>query len=265
MEKITIYKKNGNSIPCIAEIPKDCRRIVIVIHGMCSSKESSNAAFLLNFMPQRGIGVIAYDQPGHGSEGAKAEELRIDNCMESLRAVEDYIREGYPHAEVCYFASSFGAYILGIYLARHLNFGRKAFMRCAAVCFPQIILGNADAEQDSDKRAELMEKGYVEIKIGGDNPVRFTLGFFEDLKNNDLFKIFDDNAPQNVKMQFVHGEKDPLVPVEAVQEFAAKHEYPITVVPNEGHSISDYKESPAFVAELAYDFYNNTRKELYSE
>lgn len=260
MEKITIYKKNGNSIPCIAEIPKDCRRIVIVIHGMCSSKESSNAAFLLNFMPQRGIGVIAYDQPGHGSEGAKAEELRIDNCMESLRAVEDYIREGYPHAEVCYFASSFGAYILGIYLARHLNSGRKAFMRCAAVCFPQIILGNADAEQDSDKRAELKEKGYVEVKIGGDDPVRFSLGFFEDLKDNDLYRIFEEKAPQDVAMQFVHGEKDPLVPVAAVKGFVSKYGYPIAVVPDEGHSICDHMESPYFVAELAYDFFTRANK-----
>ena len=255
MEKFTIYKKNSIGIPCISEIPKDCRRIAIVIHGMCSSKESTNAAFLLNFMPQRGIGVIAYDQPGHGSQEARSEELRIDNCMESLKAVEEYIKAQYPHAEVCYFASSFGAYILGIYLARRLNFGRKAFMRCAAVCFPQIILGNADASQNAANIAEIIEKGYVDVKIGGDDPVRFSLGFFEDLKDNDLYRLFDEKAPQDVSMQFVHGENDPLVPVTAVMEFASKHGYPISVVPDEGHSICDHKESPHFVAELAYDFF----------
>ena len=128
-------------------------------------------------------------------------------------------------------------------------------MRCAAVCFPQIILGNADASQNAANIAEIMEKGYVDVKIGGDDPVRFSLGFFEDLKDNDLYRLFDEKAPQDVSMQFVHGEKDPLVPVTAVMEFASKHGYPISVVPDEGHSICDHMESPHFVAELAYDFF----------
>ena len=82
MNKFTINKKNGYKIPCISEIPEDSEKIVIVIHGMCSSKESANATYLMDFLPERGIGVIAYDQPGHGDEDAASEELRVGNCID---------------------------------------------------------------------------------------------------------------------------------------------------------------------------------------
>ena len=255
MKKFIITKKHGSHVPCISKIPEGCKKIIIVIHGMCSSKESDNASYLMNFFPQRGIGVIAYDQPGHGDDEAKTEELRIESCLESLSCVEGYLNSEYPEAEICYFGSSFGGYILGLYLSKGLNSGSKAFMRCSAVIFPQMILGDLDAEPDPEVMAELESKGYIEVDLGVEKPAKFTLGFFEDLKENDLMRIYDEQIPPNVKMCFVHGEKDPVVPVQAVQSFAEKHGYPITVIPGEGHSISDRQESPATVARLAYELF----------
>lgn len=255
MNKFTINKKNGYKIPCISEIPEDSEKIVIVIHGMCSSKESANATYLMDFLPERGIGVIAYDQPGHGDEDAASEELRVGNCIDSLRSVENYIKEEYPDAEICYFGSSFGGYILGLYLARRLNSGNKAFMRCAAVIFPQMILGDLDAEPDPDVMKVLETKGYIEVELGIEKPARFTLGFFEDLKENDLLTLYDEAPPENVKLHFAHGQKDPVVPAGAVKAFAEKHGYPIDIIPDEGHSINDHPESPEYVARLAYDLF----------
>lgn len=268
MKKFTIIKKNGNIIPCISEISENCKKIAIVIHGMCSSKESANAAYMMNFLPERGIGVVAYDQPGHGEEEAKEEELRIGNCLDSLNAVEEHLKAEYPEAEICYFGSSFGAYILGIYLAKHLNSGNKAFMRCAAVIFPQMILGKLEKPENAEKPEEaeeqsnnrimkdLEEKGYVEVELGIEKPARFTGGFIKDLKENDLLKIYEkEPLTKDVKLYFVHGEKDPVVSVGAVQAFAAEHGYPITVVEDEEHSISNDPRSPKIVAELAYKLF----------
>ena len=147
MVKFVIEKENGQYIPCIAEIPENCTKVVILIHGLSSSKESENASYMMKYFAEKGTGAIAYDQPGHGTQEAANEKLLLKNCLDSLSSVEKYLIEKYPDTEICYFGSSFGGYVLGIYLARKLNSGLKAFMRCSAVIFPQMIVGDVHADE----------------------------------------------------------------------------------------------------------------------
>ena len=221
MEKTLLQKHNGHAIPVIAEIPDDLRKLVIVIHGYDSSKESENAANLMRILPGKGYGVFAYDQPHHGSEQAAEEELTVENCLDSLACVEDYLAERFgtdaDGPEICYFGSSFGAYITCIYLATRPHRGRKAFLRCAAVNFP-----------------ELAEEAGA-----------------EDVYLPDLFEMYEQRKPEDVEMAFAHGESDSTVDVEAAISFTKRFGYPITVFPGEEHTISDFPESPIRVAELA--------------
>lgn len=254
MDKFIIEKENTHCIPCIADIPKNCTKIVILLHGLSSSKESENASYMMKFFAEKGIGTIAYDQPGHGTEDAAREILLLGNCLESLSAVEKYVVEKYPGAEICYFGSSFGGYVLGIYLARKLNAGRKAFMRCAAVIFPQLIIGDVHAEPDPEAMKILNQQGYIDATVDN-KKVRFCKEFLEELKANSMIDIYNEALPDHVEFLFVHGEKDSVVPVQAAKAFAEKHGYPIVIVPGEGHSISDLPDSPAMVAGMAYDFF----------
>lgn len=254
MDQFVIQKENKHCIPCIAEIPENCRKVIILLHGLSSSKESENALFMMNFFAEKGIGTIAYDQPGHGTGEAAHEDLLLKNCLKSLSAVEKYVTEKYPGAEICYFGSSFGGYVLGIYLTRRLNKGRKAFMRCAAVIFPQLVIGDVHAEPDPEAVKILNRQGYIETTIDNQK-VRFLKGFLEELKANSMIDLYDEALPENVELSFVHGEKDPVIPVCAVKAFAEKHGYPFVIVPNEGHSISNSPNSPAFVADVAYKFF----------
>ena len=224
MEKFVLAKYNGFQIPCIAEFPADLKKVVIVIHGYDSSKESMNVENLMQILPPKGFGVIAYDQPNHGSEEAAKEALSIEACVDSLAAVEEYVAERFAAEpdtgkvpEICYFGSSFGAYILGIYLTTRPHRGNKAFMRCAAVNFPEL---------DLDERAKTIE------------PV-------------DLYRLFDEANLDEVKIAFAHGECDSSVPVAAAVDFAERYGYPITVFPGEEHPICTYPESPGKVAQLA--------------
>ena len=221
MEKFVLTKNNGYKIPCIAEFPADLKKVVIVIHGYDSSKESMNVENLMEILPPKGFGVMAYDQPNHGSEEAAEEGLSIEACVDSLAKVEEYVAERFPEKEVCYFGSSFGAYILGIFLTTRPHRGHKAFMRCAAVNFPEL---------DLDERAKAIE------------PV-------------DLYALFDKARPEGVEIAFAHGEKDSSVPVAAAIDFAERYGYPITVFPGEEHPICTYPESPAKVAALAIELF----------
>lgn len=254
MIKFVIEKENGQYIPCIAEIPENCTKIVILIHGLSSSKESENASYMMKYFVEKGTGAIAYDQPGHGSQEAANEKLLLENCLDSLSSVEKYLIEKYPDAEICYFGSSFGGYVLGIYLARKLNSGLKAFMRCSAVIFPQMIVGDVHAEPDPKAMELLNRQGYIDAVVDGQQ-VRFLKEFLEELKANNMIDIYNEALPDNAVISFVHGEQDPVVPVQAVKAFAEKHGYPIAIIPGEGHSISNSPESPAIVANRAYEFF----------
>ena len=255
MDHIVIRKENGAKIPCVSSIKGTESKIVIIVHGLCSSKESPNTTFMMEYFAGKGIGAFAYDQPGHGEEEAAAEELCVANCLDSLSRVEEYLRRQYPDAEICYFGSSYGGFILAQYLVGSVRSGRKAFMRCCAVNFPQMILGEPGADPDPASLAQLEEKGYIEMDLGVEKPARFTRRFLEELQGIDLWNIYDKCLP-DVKMHFVHGEKDPVVPLAAVQAFTEKFGYPLTIFPGEGHSISDFPDDPAKVAALAYDLFH---------
>lgn len=254
MVKFVIEKDNGQCIPCIADIPDSCTKIVLLIHGLSSSKESANASYMMKFFAEKGIGVIAYDQPGHGMEEAAKESLLLKNCLDSLASVEKYLIEKHPDAEICYFGSSFGGYVLGIYLARKLNSGHKAFMRCSAVIFPQMIIGDVHAEPDPEAIKVLNAQGYIDAIVDGQK-VRFLKEFLEELRANSMIDIYNEALPDNTEISFVHGEKDSVVPARTTKDFAEKHGYPIVIIPDEGHSISNSPNSPEMVANIAYEFF----------
>ena len=69
-------------------------------------------------LPERGIGVWSFDFPAHGDSPMGQEGLRVPFCMDDLETVEAWIRAKSPQVEVCYFASSFGAYITLLSLSR---------------------------------------------------------------------------------------------------------------------------------------------------
>ena len=42
---------------------------------------------MMKYFAEKGLGVIAYDQPGHGLEAAANESLLLENCLDSLKSV----------------------------------------------------------------------------------------------------------------------------------------------------------------------------------
>jgi alpha-beta hydrolase superfamily lysophospholipase len=251
MEKFIITKPNGWQIPCLAEIPAQCTGIVLSVHGMNSDKACPIAMALMATMPRHGLGVISYDQPGHGSQEAQDEEMTVTSCLNSLAAVEAYARDHYPSARICYFGSSFGAYILGVYLAKYPHAGHAAFMRSAGVILPQMLVGDVHADPDPAAMEVLNRQGYIETLVAG-RPVRFTKTFLEELRANSMIDMYRETPPADVSLAFVHGQEDAVVPVAAIQAFAAAHAYPLTVIPGEGHSINSTPEAVDRVLELAY-------------
>ncbi len=256
MIKEKIVKENGKWIPLLRKVPENHKAIVIMVHGFTSSKSCQTAELLFRRLPKVGIGVVTYDQPGHGTEEALLDELSIDNCINSLKTVEEYVEKIYPKDKIYYFSSSFGAYITGLYISTNKHKGNKAFLRSAAVNMPQLILEPLKEAWCLDISKELEEYGYIRPDLGLGETIKIPKGFLKELRDNNLFEIFDNKKYGLTEIELVHGENDSVVDIKNTMEFKNRFGFTMNVIKGEGHSICDNLKSPDKVADLAIAFYN---------
>lgn len=257
MEKKKIRKENGAMIPLLQDIPAQAEKIIIMIHGLESCKECDTGKMLFRRMLPEGIGVIAYDQPGHGSEEARDEWFTLQACMESLKTVEDYAAEKWPQAEILYFASSFGAYMTSLYISQREHRGSRLFLRSAAVNMPEMFLGKPGSAPDPAALELLEKQGYLQPSMGIGTPVRVPKQMFEELRENDLFQKF---APGSTPVMMVHGDQDMVISPDAARAFAAKFKLPLAMFEGEGHSLCTAADTPDKVADMALDFFRKPLK-----
>lgn len=259
MEKFFIEKENAGCVPCIAVIPENPEAIVIVVHGFTSCKESMTGAVLMEHLPPAGIGVVAYDHPGHGTDVARFEDLRVGNCLDSLAVVEETVLSRWPGLPVYYFGSSYGAYITALYVATRPHKGVRAFFRSAAVNMPTILLGDDLSGPEAAIQEELDKHGYIEPDLNLSGTVRIPAGFIDDMRENDLFAICgQDQTPGSIggtKIAMAHARGDEVVDFAQAERFAKLHGIPLTVFEDEHHTLSDHKETPEKIAGLALAFF----------
>ena len=256
MESVKIEKPDHNIVSCLMEVPENPKGIVVAVHGFSSSKECGTYGVLFRKLPAAGYGMIGIDLPGHGFEESSRETLRIEGCKNSIEAAEKHAAVCCPGLPVFYFASSFGAYLTGLYVSTRPHLGRKAFFRSAAVNMPDLFVKKNPAEQDRKMLADLEEKGYFDANIETSKPVRITREMYSDFERNDLFRIFDPSAYGGVAVRMAHGAKDAVIDPKAAEEFASRFQVPITFFDDEGHSLADHPGTPDRVADLAIAFYD---------
>ena len=253
MEKITLKKQNGYSVSCIKEIPDNCKGIVIAVHGFSSSKECHTYQVLLRKLPPAGLGMIGIDLPGHGKEESYEETLRIEACKDSISAAEDYIKTVFPSLPIYYFGSSYGAYVIGLYLSTREHGGRKAFFRSGAVNMPDLFIKDNPGPKEQEKLKELDKKGYFYHSLDDEHqPVMITQGFYDDLAENDLFEIFAPGQFGDNKVSMAHGMEDAVIDPQKARAFAEKFAIPIHFYEHEGHSLETVADR---VADQAVQFF----------
>lgn len=243
MEKLVLKKKSGYSVSCVKEIPEACRGIVVAVHGFSSNKECPTFQVLLGKLPQAGLGMVGMDLPGHGKEESLAETLGLEACKESISAVEEYIKASYPSMPIYYFGSSYGAYVVGLYISTREHEGRKAFFRSGAVNMPELFIKENPSAEEQEKLKELAGKGYFYYSLDDDHqPVKITQGFYDDLAGNDLFELFDPGRYGDNKVSMAHGLEDSVIHPEKARAFAQKYGIPVHFYGHEGHSLGNVAE-----------------------
>ena len=257
MEKLKLVKGNSHIVSSIIEVPEGPKGIVIAVHGFSSSKEGSTYQLLMERLPAAGYGMIAIDLPGHGTEESARELLRVKGAIDSIEAAEKYVTANYPDIKICYFASSFGAWLTGLYISQREHNGRKAFFRSAAVNMPELFIKENPTELEKQYLRDLETKGYFDTDMDLDASVRITKGLFQDFMETDLFRDFDPDRFGQHQIIMAHGEHDQVIDPDAAKRFAELFNIPIIIFPDEGHSLAEHEGTADQVISRAIELFNS--------
>lgn len=217
--------KDIKGIPYIANVKGDERQVVIILHGFDSSKDSPTAKMMLEELPKAGIGAIAFDMPGHGDNPVPREDLRVSGCMLALEAIEELVGELAPQAEISYFGSSFGAYIVLNALALRPELERKAFLRSAAINMPYL-----DFEEYEEAPAE----------------------FITEMQ--EAFDLMWNFGHSKSSFKMIHGTLDEDIAYQVAEFFSQKFGIELITIENGDHRLSG-EGMPERVLKEALDFF----------
>ena len=97
-EEINIVSsKKLYKIFCDLYLPDDrnVRKIIIACHGFGGDKKSSAIIALARSLTNFGIGVITFDFPGHGMSKTDGYYYTVENCINDIDDVEQYIKNNF--------------------------------------------------------------------------------------------------------------------------------------------------------------------------
>lgn len=243
----------GYKIPYKHNISYGNSKVCIIAHGFASSMESPTAKLIMSNFPKNNIGCIAFDFPSHGVSPADGDMLTLDNCINDLALIELKAKQLAPNAEICYFGSSFGAYITLLYLAKGNFSGKRAFLRSAAITMSELFSNPTPSERDS-----LNFKGYFLMaeEYGFEKPIKITKEFWSRLGDSNLTEIWKNRkiSADKLEIAMVHGTDDEVIDYNAAAEFSKKYGIKLSTIENGDHRLSK-DGMPETVLKLATEMF----------
>lgn len=189
--------------------------IIIACHGFAGDKESSAIYALSQEVVKNNIGVICFDFPGHGKSEVNADKLTINNCIQDINEIEKFIIDTYGDIPINIFATSFGAYITLINIARNNKKYKNIILRSPAIRMEEIF-------KNTLLRQSIYEyKKNEYTKLGFEREMLVPYTFLEELENNNIFKIYENKEIPNIYI--IQGDKDDIAPIEDTKEFISQH------------------------------------------
>ena len=188
------------------------KEMIIACHGFAGDKESSAIKLLAEEMIKNGVGVICFDFPGHGESETDGTKLTIDNCIQDINVIEDYIKVNY-NVPISIFSTSFGAYLTLINIARNKKTYKNIILRSPAIKMANIYRYTLLREDYN----EYKNRGYT--KLGFERELIIPYHFMEELNENDIFEIYKDIEIPPIYI--VQGDKDDIAPIEDTKKFVS--------------------------------------------
>lgn len=244
MQKTKLAAKAGYDIHCTYDILPSDPSVCLIIHGFGSSMQSPTAQMMLHAFREKGMGAIAFDFPAHGESEVDGDFLRLPYCMNDISTVEAFAKSISPNVKICYFGSSFGAYMTLLHISSKAACGRRAFLRSTAVSMPSLfknrLIENTEAFV---KNGYIMDNRYY-------RPLKLTSALADDFAKNDVFSLYKKGSAE---LCMIHGMADDTASPDDALRFAKEKGADITLVFGGDHQLS-IPNAPEKVKSLALSF-----------
>lgn len=159
---------------------------------------------------KKGVSLICFDFPAHGTSAAHEDKLTVKNCMDDLFFVAEQCRREHPYGKKYLFATSFGGYITLLCSKKLADF--SIVLRAPAVTMPEHILTDL-----LNTTPEEFEKAGT-ITCGFERRICLPYSFYDELQKHKVaYCICDD------PMLIIHGDKDDVVPYRDIIDFCSNH------------------------------------------
>ncbi len=188
----------------LAQTPTETKKIVLLIHGFMSNKDSETNLELTKRLLPKGIATVRLDLFGHGESSGPFQQLTLSRCLHQVEGLIAWIK-GKGYEEIALVGSSMGGFIAIHTAAKHPEFISLA-LKCPVSNYPPLWhdrlskAGMANWKQD----------GTFSF-IFDDQKARLEYGFYADLLK---FNTYTDAAHIKTPTLIVHGDADDDVPVD---------------------------------------------------
>ena len=218
---------NIDNIPAILW-GENSNKIFIAIHGNMSNKEDDVIKILASKVVDKGYQVISFDLPEHGERKEEKTPCKVQNCVQELTLVINYVKEKYNNISL--FACSMGAYFS---LLSYKNEDIKQSLFLSPVVNMKIVIDNMmkyfNVDEDSLEKEKVIETP-INQKLYWD--------YYCYVKKHPIDTW---NSPTSI----LYGSKDDVSDREIVIDFSKKFNCNLTIM-NDGDHYFHTKEQLKF-------------------
>jgi alpha/beta superfamily hydrolase len=100
-EKSIFSNQQGEELVGLLSMPNDHAPIVIIAHGLGSSKDGSVYLGLQHGLNAHGIGSFRFDFFGHGESSGKFQDITLSEGVANVEAAFQYLHGRFKHVPIC--------------------------------------------------------------------------------------------------------------------------------------------------------------------
>ncbi len=209
LERTFLLEADELKIPCKLTIPDHgtVRRVILGIHGLTGSSNDIIQAGIAEEMGLFGGATLRVDLPGHGENPNG--ELTLAGCVDTVTTAARWIKAEFPQvAELCVFASGFGAYVTLIALDELLELpgDLRLVVQTPSVRMHETLLAMANLSKPTFWAMD-------HITFPTEPPLTLTYRFYEELEGNIALTSYP------IPMLILHGEGDDFIRQSDIQAF----------------------------------------------
>ena len=212
--------------------------MVILMHGIFSSKDYNPMPAIAKGLAKAGIASLRFDFNGHGTSEGRMQDMTIEKEIADAMAVYDYVKALPYVSEIGFLGHSQGGVVASMAAGRLAAQGQDAPQRLVLLA-PGAVIKNAcqngkffNARFDPKDPPEFI-RCWGFMKLGRDYL----------LSTQDL-DIYGTAAAYEGKVRILHGTKDKIVPMWCSEQYKETYgdRAELVVIKGENHTITNRRD-----------------------